>query len=237
MAGYGSMPGDSAPLIQPLATSSPLRPDDLSLSTGSHAAIGVSGSMNDPSTSRVVRSDLDTLDEPVSTTIMRDLTNVWNKMRQVLWPTKERSNILRDWDLWGPLLLCLTLAIRLGVTAPEDQSALVFTSIFVIVWCGAAVVTLNSQLLGGRISFFQSVCVLGYCIFPLVIASLFSLFLPSIIIRGVIVGIAFFWAAYASVGFLGDVRLEKRRALAVYPMVLFYFGLGWLVLISQSMFG
>lgn len=102
---------------------------------------------------------------------------------------------------------------RLGITAPESQSSIVFTSVFVIVWCGAAVVTLNSQLLGGRMwdeaagtlakpsdtrssSFFQSICVLGYCIFPLVLASLLSLFLPSIVLRGVIVGVAFVWAAY-----------------------------------------
>lgn len=41
----------------------------------------------------------------------------------------------------------------------------------------------------------------------------------------------------ASIGFLGDVRLEKRRALAVYPLGLFYFVLGWIVLVSPSLFG
>jgi len=80
-------------------------------------------------------------------------------------------------------------------------------------------------------------CVLGYCIFPLVIASILSLFLPSIILRGIFVGIAFLWAAYASIGFLGEVRLEKRRVLAVFPMGMFFFVLGWIVLISPSLFG
>ena len=41
---------------------------------------------------------------------------------------------------------------------------------FVVVWLGALVVTLNTKLLGGHISFFQSVCVLGYCLLPLSIA-------------------------------------------------------------------
>lgn len=45
-----------------------------------------------------------------------------------------------------------------------------FAEVFVIVWIGALVVTLNSKLLGGQISFFQSVCVLGYCLTPLAIA-------------------------------------------------------------------
>ncbi|KAG5457881.1 MAG: hypothetical protein BJ554DRAFT_2000, partial [Olpidium bornovanus] len=33
-----------------------------------------------------------------------------------------------------------------------DQSSTVFTGIFVIVWVGSAVVTLNSKLLGGKIA-------------------------------------------------------------------------------------
>jgi protein YIPF6 len=45
-----------------------------------------------------------------------------------------------------------------------------FAEVFVIVWIGALVVTLNSKLLGGNISFFQSVCVLGYCLTPLAIS-------------------------------------------------------------------
>jgi hypothetical protein len=36
-----------------------------------------------------------------------------------------------------------------------------FAEVFVIVWLGSLVVTLNTKLLGGHISFFQSVCVLG----------------------------------------------------------------------------
>jgi hypothetical protein len=47
----------------------------------------------------------------------------------------------------------------------------VFSAVFLAVWAGAAIVTLNAQLLGGTISFFQSVCVLGYCVFPIAIAA------------------------------------------------------------------
>ena len=68
-----------------------------------------------------------------------------------------------------------------------------------IVWCGAAVVTLNGKLLGGKLSFFQSVCVLGYCIFPLVIASLLSWILPSFIIKIIVVSVAFAWSTFGMV--------------------------------------
>lgn len=43
-------------------------------------------------------------------------------------------------------LFCARL---LSVTAPEEQGALVFAAVFFVVWFGAAVVTLNAQLLGG----------------------------------------------------------------------------------------
>ena len=49
-----------------------------------------------------------------------------------------------------------------------------------IVSLGSAIVTLNAKLLGGNISFLQTTCCLGYCIFPLVIAALVSTFVKLI---------------------------------------------------------
>jgi len=86
-----------------------------------------------------------TLDEPVWQTIWRDVKRVGIKLFHVLIPRGKAQQALRDWDLWGPLVFCLILAIILSESAPQ---------IFVIVWIGAAVVTINSLLLGGKISFF-----------------------------------------------------------------------------------
>lgn len=83
-------------------------------------------------------------------------------------------------DLWGPLLVCLLLSTLLSVTAPGDSASMVFAAVFVIVWFGAAAVTLNAQLLGGTISFFQSVCILGYCVFPLTLSALGCLIMSFI---------------------------------------------------------
>ena len=46
-----------------------------------------------------------------------------------------------------------------------------FGILFLIMWGGSFVVTINTKLLGGHISFFQCVCVLGYCVFPIVLAA------------------------------------------------------------------
>ncbi|EWM24535.1 terbinafine resistance locus protein [Nannochloropsis gaditana] len=93
-----------------------------------------------------------TLDEPVWQTVKRDLTQVGSKLQVVLLPRENQDGVLKklkDWDLWGPLLVCLTLSILLSITAPEEQGALVFAAVFFVVWFGAAVVTMNAQLLGG----------------------------------------------------------------------------------------
>ncbi|KAI8062554.1 Yip1 domain-containing protein [Gongronella butleri] len=205
------------------------------------AASGLSGnigSSSTPSTSRPAAASHEytgenTLDEPVSVTILRDLKKVANKMLQVLHPQGDR-HVLRDWDLWGPLLLCLSLAITLSAKAPAEQSVSIFTGVFVIVWLGAAVVTLNAKLLGGAVSFFQSVCVIGYCLFPLVVASLVSVFVHLIWVRLPIAIVTFVWSTYASLGFFSEsqVNLTNRRALTVYPLCLFYTVISWLILVS-----
>ena len=60
----------------------------------------------------------------------------------------------------------------LSFKAPTNQASLVFAAVFCGVWFGSAIVTLNAQLLGATMSFFQTVCVLGYCVFPLTISAL-----------------------------------------------------------------
>lgn len=199
-----------------------------------------------------------TLDEPVLETIMRDVRSVYSKLRVVLLPLDRTTpfgyagisqeelqpgtnqlvviNRLRDWDLWGPLLICLWLSVILSIKAPTNQASAVFGAVFVAVWAGSAVVTLNAQMLGGTISFFQSVCVLGYCVFPLAVASV-VIFALKYTWFGVVwldliwLGIALVWSTRASTIFIGQYIVKERRALAVYPVFFFYIFLSWLILL------
>ncbi|EIW83943.1 Yip1-domain-containing protein [Coniophora puteana RWD-64-598 SS2] len=177
---------------------------------------------------------VDTLDEPVMTTIARDLLSIYSKLVQVLYPRRASGReVLRDWDLWGPLLLCLALGIMLSVNAPPSQSLGVFTSVVVIVSVGSLVVTVQAKLLGGRVSFFQGLCTLGYCIAPLDIAALISCFVRIIWVRAPIALGAWAWCIWASVNFLDGTKIERQRILlAVYPLLLFYFVLAWMILIQ-----
>ncbi|XP_031136166.1 protein YIPF6 [Sander lucioperca] len=189
-----------------------------------------------PSTRR--DEEFSTLDEPVKETILRDLRAVGNKFIHVLYP-KRSTALLRDWDLWGPLLLCVTLALLLqgGAADSDDQGGPQFAEVFVIIWFGSIIITLNSKLLGGTISFFQSLCVLGYCILPLTVAMAVCRIVlvggsgtVSFAVRLVVVTASFGWSTFASTAFLTDSQPAERKALVVYPVFLFYFVIGWMIL-------
>ncbi|RKF56995.1 Protein YIP4 [Erysiphe neolycopersici] len=143
------------------------------------------------------------------------------------------SDGLRDWDLWGPLVFCLLLSLFLSFTAASEQKSLVFSGVFAMVWIGEAVVTAQIKLLGGNISFAQSICIIGYTLFPIVIASLLSVFHLPIVARIPIYLILIAWSLAAGVSILGGSGVVKNRVgIAVYPLFVFYLGLGCLCFIS-----
>lgn len=140
----------------------------------------------------------------------------------------------------GPVdSLCVTCidATESSVDGKNDGGSPEFAEVFVIIWFGAVTITLNSKLLGGNISFFQSLCVLGYCVLPLNIAMLICRLLLlagqgpiNFMIRLFVVLVMFAWSVIASTAFLADCQPPNRKALAVYPVFLFYFVISWMIL-------
>ena len=82
-------------------------------------------------------------------------------------------------------------------------------------------------------SFFQSICIIGYTLFPLVIAAMLSaLHLPTIA-RVPVYIVLIAWSLAAGVSILGGSGVVKNRVgIAVYPLFVFYVGLGCLCFIS-----
>lgn len=137
----------------------------------------------------------------------------------------------------------------LSTTASSDQKTTVFSGVFALVWIGEAVVTMQIKLLGGNMfvflpcysrnqltlsrSFFQSICIIGYTLFPLVIAALLSaLYLPTIVRVPVYLALLS-WSLAAGVSILGGSGVvQDRVGIAVYPLFVFYLGLGCLCFIS-----
>jgi len=53
-------------------------------------------------------------------------------------------------DLWGPFVFCLMLAVILSSATKAEDKTLLFEIVFVIVWVGAGVISINGKLLGGQ---------------------------------------------------------------------------------------
>lgn len=196
----------------------------------------------------------DTLDEPVSATLMRDVRSVAFRLRQVIWYTPASSlqqshpgvvpqalssldfpehRVDQEWDMWGPLVFCLLISLTMSLIAPNHQSSVVFSGVFVLIWAGQAVVSLNIKLLGGTISVFHALCVTGYCLFPLVLSALMSSIVRLILVRIIFDAFMVIWAIYAATKGLQDSGVEPGRViLATFPVGLFYTGLGWLCVIT-----
>ena len=115
-----------------------------------------------------------------------------------------------------------------------DDATLLFEIVFIVVWVGGAVIAMNGKLLGGTISFFQSICLLGYCLFPLNIAAIINLIIGSyvhILVKVLYVGIAFAWSTYSSTQFIKEMVPADRQKLAMYPVFLFFFFLSWFIVL------
>ena len=90
---------------------------------------------------------------------------------------------------------------------------------------------------------------LGYCLFPLNVVAFANVFLSQVlplVVKIILVGIGFGWSTYckllllrgvliaafvASVGFIAQMVPEDRKALAVFPVFLFYLFLSWFILL------
>jgi hypothetical protein len=205
-------------------------------SSNNDESIVLEGELTNP-ISAESRPTFDTLDEPIKDTLLRDIRAVSQKFKHVIYPVETKS-LLADWDLWGPLILCTFMAFLLENSQDEDGGP-AFAEFFALTWIGSLVVTFNIKLLGGHISFFQSACVIGYCLFPLASSLAVSKALLMtvsdqnmvvFIMRSVVVFVSFIWASYAAMQFLGDCQPAKRKALAAYPLFLFYFVIAWMIL-------
>ena len=138
------------------------------------------------------------LNESIMTSLMRDLNRVYAKLKIVALPvaSEAKNKELKQWDLWGPFIICLLLGTILCFTTKKN-SGLVFSMIFIIMWVGAIIITMNSSLLGGKLTLMQCICLLGYCTFPSVVASFINrVALKSIpsLIKLIIVFISFVWS-------------------------------------------
>ncbi|GAB4838230.1 Protein YIP4a [Ancistrocladus abbreviatus] len=174
----------------------------------------------------------DTLTEPVWDTVKRDLSRIVSNLKLVVFPNPYREDpgkALRDWDLWGPFFFIVFLGLTLSWSASVKKSD-VFAVAFALLAAGAVILTLNVLLLGGHIIFFQSLSLLGYCLFPLDIGAFICMMKDNVIVKLIVVCITLAWSSWAAYPFTSTAVNPRRKALALYPVFLMYVSVGFLII-------
>ncbi|GMI91980.1 YPT/RAB GTPase Interacting Protein 4a [Hibiscus trionum] len=173
-----------------------------------------------------------TLTEPVWDTVKRDLSRIVSNLKLVVFPNPYREDpgkALRDWDLWGPFFFIVFLGLTLSWSASVKKSE-VFAVAFALLAAGAVILTLNVLLLGGHIIFFQSLSLLGYCLFPLDIGALICMLKDNVVVKMVVVSVTLAWSSWAAYPFMSSAVNPRRKALALYPVFLMYVSVGFLII-------
>jgi hypothetical protein len=64
----------------------------------------------------------------------------------------DYQKIRQEWDLWGPLVISL-LTAAMGAFGTSGSSDEAFTDLFIGMWLGPLVITINANLLGAETYF------------------------------------------------------------------------------------
>ncbi|KAG7017130.1 Protein YIPF6, partial [Cucurbita argyrosperma subsp. argyrosperma] len=177
-------------------------------------------------------SQPNTLTEPVWDTVKRDLSRIVSNLKLVVFPNPFREDpgkALRDWDLWGPFFFIVFLGLVLSWSASVKKSE-VFAVAFALLAAGAVILTLNVLLLGGQIIFFQSLSLLGYCLFPLDVGALICMMKDNVVVKIAVVCVTLAWSSWAAYPFMSSAVNPRRKALALYPVFLMYVSVGFLII-------
>ncbi|KAG0498516.1 hypothetical protein HPP92_003207 [Vanilla planifolia] len=202
------------PYHKPMASTPPTRPVVPAFVAASSPPMGIS--------SDAFGTPPNTLIEPVWDTVKRDLSLIVRNLKLVVFPNPYREDpgkALRDWDLWGPFFFIVFLGLVLSWSASVKKSE-VFAVAFAILAAGAVILTLNVLLLGGHINFFQSLSLLGYCLFPLDVGALICLLSGSVFLKWIVASVTLAWSSWTAYPFMSAAVSPRRKALALYPVFL-----------------
>ncbi|XP_047093650.1 protein YIP4b-like [Lolium rigidum] len=224
-----SIPISNSPAVPPPASS---RPQPVPPFSPSAPLPSASVTVPIPIAADGFGAPTNTLTEPVWDTVKRDLSRIVSNLKLVVFPNPFREDpgkALRDWDLWGPFFFIVLLGLTLSWSASVRKSE-VFAVAFAVLAAGAIILTLNVLLLGGQIIFFQSLSLLGYCLFPLDVGALICLLNDNDILKIVVVAVTLAWSSWAAYPFMSAAVNPRRKALALYPVFLLYVSVGFLII-------
>ena len=96
--------------------------------------------------------EYNTLNEPISTSLKREFFRIYNKTSYSILPRcfPAKNANLKQWDLWGPLFYTLLLSFFLSESKDSNEMSKTFVLVFVLMWVGGVIITINTILLGAH---------------------------------------------------------------------------------------
>ena len=96
--------------------------------------------------------EYNTLNEPISTSLKREFFRIYNKTQYSILPRcfPAKNANLKQWDLWGPLFYTLLLSFFLSKSKDSNEMSKTFVLVFILMWVGGVVITINTILLGAH---------------------------------------------------------------------------------------
>ncbi|PNT71177.1 hypothetical protein BRADI_2g24130v3 [Brachypodium distachyon] len=192
-----SIPISNSPPVAAPTSSKPQPVPPFSSAVSSSSAPPRSASVTIPIAADGFGAPPNTLTEPVWDTVQRDLSRIVSNLKLVVFPNPFREDpgkALRDWDLWGPFFFIVFLGLTLSWSASVKK--------------------------GGHIIFFQSLSLLGYCLFPLDVGALICLMKDNVVLKIVVVAVTIAWSSWAAYPLMSTAVNPRRKALALYPVFL-----------------
>ncbi|KAG2241709.1 hypothetical protein Bca52824_090282 [Brassica carinata] len=98
-----------------------------------------------------------------------------------------------------------------GSPANTHFQSEVFAVAFALLAAGAVILTLNVLLLGAHIIFFQSLSLLGYCLFPPDVGAVICMLKDNVILKMIVA-----WSSWAAYPFMSAAK-KSSRTLSSLP--------------------
>ncbi|XP_004343493.1 Yip1 domain-containing protein [Capsaspora owczarzaki ATCC 30864] len=164
----------------------------------------------------------DANDRPLLEELDIDIKDIFYKIRCVLLPFPflgfQRSVVRDNPDFWGPLFVVLIYAL----VSLYGQFKVV--SWILTIWSvGSLLIFVLARVLGGDVSYSQTIGVIGYSLIPLIVTGAvlpaFRRF-PELSILFKILGVL--WAAYSAGSLLVSDEMQSKKTLLLYPVLLLY---------------
>ena len=97
--------------------------------------------------------EYNTLNEPICTSLKREFFRIYHKTSYSILPRcfPSKNANLKQWDLWGPLFYTLLLSFFLSNSKNTEEMSKTFVLVFVLMWVGGVIVTINTILLGAHV--------------------------------------------------------------------------------------